>query len=234
MGQSMFDRFKGFGAGGDKRRRQTESASGVGAVSRWAVEQGFAYSVPAGGEGFCISGNAEGKPWKIERSVASRDFMQGDELRARAQLNVLGGAAVIVMNRSLKEVLEKRVYKIYTDPVQTMAEPSLSEEMRWLALYPEFVWKALPDAFWRRYAVLATNGGEAAVLIGEKLSHLLMLLGASDPNVEVPFMLMLLRGSVYLRMQYTPADLETLQRVSAIFAGACESAVAGFSVDAQL
>jgi hypothetical protein len=230
----MFDRFKKFGTGGDRSLSQSEKSANVDAVFRWAVEQGFTYSLPAGGEGFCLSGRADGKPWKIEQSVASRDFMQGDELRARAELRVLGGAAVIVMNRPLKEVLEKRVYKIYTDPVQTMAEPSLSEEMRWLALYPEFVWKALPDAFWRRYAVLATNDGDAAALISEKLSQLLMLFGVSDPNAEVPFMLMLLRGRVYLRMQYTPADLETLQRASAIFAAACESAVAGFSVDAQL
>lgn len=230
----MFDRFKKFGTGGDRSLSQSEKAANVDAVFRWAVEQGFTYSLAAGGEGFCLSGRADGKPWKIERSDASRDFMQGDELRARAELRVLGGAAVIVMNRPLKEVLEKRVYKIYTDPVQTMAEPSLSEEMRWLALYPEFVWKALPDAFWRRYAVLATNDGDAAVFIGEKVSQLLMLFGVSDPNAEVPFMLMLLRGRVYLRMQYTPADLETLQRASAIFAAACESAVAGFSVDAPL
>lgn len=230
----MFDRFKKFGAGGDKGLSQAETAAGADAVARWAVEQGFACSLPAGGEGFCLSGSAHGKPWKIERSVASRDFMQGDELRARAELSVLGGAAVIVMNRSLKEVLEKRVYKIYTDPVQTMAEPSLSEEMRWLALYPEFVWKTLPDAFWRRYAVLATNDGDAGLLISEKLAQLLMLLGSNEPNAEVPFMLMLLRGRIYLRMQYTPADLETLQKASTIFAGACESAVAGFSVDAQL
>lgn len=230
----MFDRFKKFGAGGYKSQNQPDTAASADAVFRWAFEQGFVYDVPAGGEGFCLSGSTDGKPWKIERSVASRDFMQGDEIRARAELKVLGGAAVIVMNRPLKEMLEKRVYKIYTDPVQTMAEPSLSEEMRWLALYPEFVWKELPDAFWRRYAVLATTDGDAAVLISEKLSQLLMVCGASDLNAEVPFMLMLLRGRVYLRMQYTPADLETLQRASAIFAGACESAVAGFSVDAQI
>lgn len=230
----MFDRFKKIGAGGDKGQRQPESAAAANAVSIWAVEQGFTYRLPAGGEGFCLSGSADGKPWKIERSVASRDFMQGDELRARAELNVLGGAAVVVMNRSLKELLEKRVYKIYTDPVQTMAEPSLSEEMRWLALYPEFVWKALPDAFWRRYSVLASTDSDAAVLVSGSMAQLLMRLEASDPDAEVPFMLMLLRGKIYLRMQYTPAELETLQHVSTIFLGACASAVAGFSVDAQL
>ncbi|WP_293605719.1 hypothetical protein [Polaromonas sp. UBA4122] len=230
----MFDRFKKFGAISDRGQGQSNGAAGTDAVSRWASGQGFTYSGPAKGVGFCLSGSMGGRPWKLERSIASRDFFKGDEIRARAELKVLEGVAVIVMNRPLKETLEERAYKIYTDPVQTVAEPSLSEEMRWLALYPEFVWKALPDAFWRRYTVLASHGSDAAAWIPESLVQLLMLLGASDPNAEVPFMLMLLRGKVYLRMQYTPADLQTLQHASAIFVGACESALAGFSGGARL
>lgn len=230
----MFDRFKTFGAGSDRGQGQANDAAVADAASMWATEQGFTYSGPAKGAGFCLSGSTGGMPWKLERSLASRDFIAGDELRGRAELMVLKGAAVIVMNRPLKKTLEKRVYKIYTDPVRTMAEPSLSEEMRWLALYPEYVWKGLPDAFWRRYAVLAGNDSDAAAWISESLVQLLMLRGASDPNAEVPFMLMLLRGKVYLRMQYTPADLQNLQQASAIFVGACESAITGFSVDALL
>lgn len=227
----MFDWFKKFGAVSNRGQRQS---NGADAVSRWASERGFTYSRTEKGWGFCLTGSMGGRAWKLERSIASRDFLKGDELRARAELKVLEGAAVIVMNRPLKETLEKRAYKIYTDPVQTMAEPSLSEEMRWLALYPEFVWKTPPHAFWRRYAVLASHGSDAEAWIPESLVQLLMLLGESDPNAEVPFMLMLLRGKVYLRMQYTPADLQTLQHASAVFMGACESALAGFSGDARL
>jgi hypothetical protein len=38
------------------------------------------------------------------------------------------------MNRPLKEALEKRACEKYTDTLQTTADPSLPEEMRWLAM----------------------------------------------------------------------------------------------------
>jgi hypothetical protein len=43
----------------------------------------------------------------------------------------------------------------------------------------------------------------------------------------VPFMVLLLRGKAYLRMEYTPANLLTLQHAALIFTTACEAALAG-------
>jgi len=45
---------------------------------------------------------------------------------------------------------------------------------------------------------------------------------------------MVLRGKAYLRMQYTPADMPTLEHAALIFTTACESAIAGLSNDLTL
>ena len=46
--------------------------------------------------------------------------------------------------------------------------------------------------------------------------------------------MMLLRGNAYLRMEYRPADMPTLQHAAAIFTSACESALAGLGADISL
>jgi hypothetical protein len=45
------------------------------------------------------------------------------------------------------------------------------------------------------------------------------------PGPQVPFMMLLLRGKAYLRMEYTPSDLLVLQHAALIFTTACESAL---------
>ena len=98
----------------------------------------------------------------------------GEELRARAELKLDREASVLIMSRPLKEMLEKRAYGIYTDTVQTTAAPSLTEEMRWLALYPEVGWNGLPNAFWDRYAVLADRRNHAMDWVDLALAGLLL------------------------------------------------------------
>ena len=45
---------------------------------------------------------------------------------------------------------------------------------------------------------------------------------------------MLLRGKGYLRMQYTPPNMPTLEHAARIFTSTCESAVAGLGADISL
>ena len=49
------------------------------------------------------------------------------------------------------------------------------------------------------------------------------------PTAETPFMLMLLRGKGYMRMEYQPPNMATLQHAAVIFTTACENALGGLS-----
>jgi hypothetical protein len=193
--------------------------------------QGLSYAAVGDGEGFALTGKVAGKPWKLERGKSSRDYIHGEELRARAELNLNDGVSILIMNRPLKEALEKRAYEMYTDTLQTTADPSLPEEMRWLAMYPETGWDGLPPEFWTRFAVLSEDPDQALAWIDPHLAGLLTTWPEPAPNEQVPIILMLLRGKAYLRMQYSPADMPTLEHAAQIFTYACESAASGLGAD---
>lgn len=200
-------------------------------LSAWAGAQGFSHADLGESKGFSLTGMVGNKTWRLECRRSSRDYILGEQLRARAELQLDCGASVLIMSRPLKETLEKRAYQICTDTLQTTADPSLTEEMRWLALYPEVGWDELPKAFWDRYAVLADQRSHAMDWIDSALAGLLMSWPEPATDTPLPFILMLLRGKAYLRMQYTPADLPTLQHAIQIFTAACASALAARTTD---
>lgn len=201
-------------------------------TSRWATAQGFSYkSVDSG---FVVAGQVDNRSWKLECAKSSRDYIHGDELRARADLKINEDVSVLIMNRPLKEALEKRAYEMYTDTLQTIANPNLPEEMRWLAMYPEVSWIASPPALWSRYCVLADHREHALTWLDNAFMSSMLSWPHPGPDDQVPFILMLLRGKIYLRMQFSPADMSTTEHAVRIFTLASASAVKGFTVDVSI
>ena len=180
----MFERLKKVFAPRDVGSDRPDAADDV---SKWAGTKGFAFTGSSEGTGFVLSGKIDKKPWKLERGKSTRNYIRGEELRARAELQLNDDVAVLIMNRPLKEVLEKRAYEIFTDTLQTTVDPSLPEEMRWLSMYPEACWHALPPAFWKRYSVLAEKREQAMVWISPHLAELLMNWPDPATNAQVPF-----------------------------------------------
>lgn len=201
-----------------------------GAISEWASTRGFGFSTDGASGTLALEGRIRGKRWRMELGRPSRNFIRGEELRGRAELGIDEDAAVLVLNRTLKEALEKQAYSIYTDPLQTTADTKLPEELRWLSMYDEVGWEDLPQAFWERYAMLADRRENALAWLDPALAAMLMDWPEPAPTHETPFMLMLLRGKAYLRMEYQPADMPTLQHAALIFTSACESALGGLTV----
>ena len=224
----MFERLKK-ALGNAKTAGQNPSESD--ALFEWAGAHGFTFAAAGEGQGFSLTGMVDNKPWRLECGSSSRDYILGEELRARAELKLDRPTSVLIMSRPLKEMLEKRAYGIYTDTLQTTADPSLTEEMRWLALYPEVGWDGLPNAFWDRYSVLTDQRSHAMDWVDLALAGLLLSWPEPAADAQLPFMLMLLRGKAYLRMQYTPGDLPMLQHAILIFHAACELALADRSTD---
>jgi hypothetical protein len=204
-----------------------------GPVSEWAGTQGFAFSTDASGQGIALDGQIRGKPWRLQLGRPSRKYIFGEEIRARAELDLPDDVAVLVMNRPLRDALEKQAYAMYTDPLQTSADPNLPEEMRWLAMFDEVGWERLPRDFTDRYAILTDNRDNALAWIVAPLIRATLDWPIPAPSDEVPFMILLLRGKAYLRMEYTPPDMLTLQHASLIFTTACEAAVSGLGKKAS-
>jgi hypothetical protein len=100
--------------------------------------------------------------------------------------------------------------------------------MRWLAMYDEIGWEGARSDFWTRFAVLADTREHAMAWVDNALVELLMSWPQPAPGPQVPFMVVLLRGKCYLRMQYVPPETGTLEHATTIFTSACESALAAF------
>lgn len=200
---------------------QLAGSCGAPVDSRWRQGSGV---------GFGIHGTLHGKPWKLERAAASRNYISGEEIRGRADIAVDPQATVVIMNRPLKEMLEKRAYALYTDSLETVAGPTLMEEMRWLALYPEVGWDRIPDAFWKRYAVMTNHRALAISWMTPGLVGLLTSWPEPATNADVPFILMVMRGKAHLRMQLTPAGSLTLEHVTHVFTTATQSALDVFAI----
>ena len=236
---TMFDRLKkAFASASTPGAGPAKSGSGKAvsfeSVAAWAENRGLISIARSGSKGFTLTGHLAGKPMKLEHGRSSRDYIRDEELRARSELGINEDVSVLVITRSLKDSLEKRAYPMYTDTLQTTADPNLPEEMRWLSMYQEVGWDLGLPEFWERYAVLADDRDHAVSWLTTDLAKMLMSWPIPGPDRQVPFLLMLMRSKAYMRMQYTPANMPTLDHATTIFASACESAVARLSTDISL
>ncbi|HUR89212.1 MAG TPA: hypothetical protein VMZ74_09000 [Ramlibacter sp.] len=223
----MFDRIKK-ALGKEAKPEAAPSTMHAGPVSEWAATQGFGFSVDGTGQNIALEGKVGGRPWKLVLGKPTRNYIFGEEVRGRSELGIDESVAVLVMNRPLKEALEKRAYEVYTNDLQTSVDSSMPEEMRWLAMFEEVGWESLPDPFWTRLAILTDNKDSALAWIDTSLADLMTAWPVPAPSAEVPFIVLLLNGKAYLRMEYTPAELGTLQHAALIFTHACENALAAF------
>ena len=189
-------------------------------ISQWAGTQG--YSVTSFGKDFSISGRISSKAWTLARGRSTRDFIVGDELRAHADLGIDPSVTVLIINRPLKGKLEQAATQS-----QAQTQTTRTPEMHCLANHSQVQWDALPSTFWSRYAVYADDRKCAMAWLDANLTNLLMHWPDAKTDALVPFMLMITNGQATLRMQYTPADLATLEHAATVYTSACESALMG-------
>jgi hypothetical protein len=172
-----------------------------------------------------LEGEVEGRFWRMATGAPSRHYIRGEELRARCELETDEDVSVVIMTRSLKTTLEASAYERYIDTQQTLSDNKLPEELRWLATYQEAHWPSLPRPFWERYAVYADQPVHAQEWLDTALARQLMAWPSDGPGPEVPFLLMLLRGKGYLRMEFKPRTQRVANHALKLFTMACESAI---------
>jgi hypothetical protein len=227
----MFKNLKnalGLGDSADSKDSKLSSIAPASKMSEWAGMQGFQFSQRDGKGGYQFEGKVGGKTWRMEQGKPSRDFIKGTELRARAELDIDDDVAVLVLSRQLKNELDKRAFALYTDSLQTIVDPNLPEEMRWLSIYEEVGWESLSKPFLNNYAILADTRDHAVAWVNPEMVNALMAWPELDPGV--PKIMMLLRGKAYLRMQHKDGDLPALEHATSLFTLACELALSSFKV----
>lgn len=175
----------------------------------WARGRSLTFTDVSPGQ-LSLYGQLDGRAFRAECGPSSRSFIHGIELRARHGLGFRLPGAVVIMNRALKRQLEVQanaLYSDYIDDLQTSAL-ELPEEIRWLSLYRDMGWSGPEDAFWAAFAVMTDAPELARHWLTEDMIGALMRTLPHRP-ADTPFLLMLMRGNTYLRMQVNPADDQT-------------------------
>ncbi|HMZ86034.1 MAG TPA: hypothetical protein PKN26_09200 [Giesbergeria sp.] len=192
-----------------------------GQLAQWAGAQRWAFAFDGEPDRFVLQGQVVEHPWRLESGAPSRDYMQGTELRVRAELALNPDAHVMVISRALKEELEGRVYGAITNSLQTTVDQSLPQEMRWLSIYEEMRWPQLPASFVRAFAVVGEDLDTARHWVNAALVSQLMRDQHQAPPGQAPLVLMVSDASVSLRMQSSGRYLPDLEYAMGAFLAAC-------------
>ena len=194
-------------------------------IQEWAEARGGRFTLSRDGEGFLIEQpDAPAGALRVEWGVSQRNYLPGTELRMRCEVGVHPDLQTMVLCRSLMEELERVVFEAYTDTLKTRVDMDTPEEMRWLVMFPKFT-NAASALVRQRYGVLGVTKEVTGSWIDGELSDALTQ-ASVDPLPEGhPFVLMCMRGNVYLRTQMTEADQSKVQALVRLLEAAAHASM---------
>lgn len=193
-------------------------------VADWCDRHSLKFRRVREGEGFVIEGRLDELPWRLEWGPPQRAYIAGRELRMRMELDLPGELQMLLLARPLMDQLERQTYESFTEGLQTQIDTGTPEEMRWLVMFPKVnlnMYRALRG---RLGAVAATPTALGSWLEGPLAQQLERALGTllrDDP----PFVLMTLRGRLYLRVQAVDPDPASLAATIGLFETAARQAL---------
>ncbi len=197
----MLDGLKRFISG-----KRAPTGTGWDDVALWAEQRQYPFrSVP--GEGFVIDGRAAGTDWRLEWGPSQRSYVQGAELRLRAELPVSSALQLVVMNRVLQESMEKAMFEQAVESVQTRIDNETPPETRWLVMFPKLPGADMGVLRENFVAVSSMRTWLAMWLLGPLSTALV----ATVADAASPVVLMVGRGRLTLRTALPTPDLAGLQ-----------------------
>lgn len=194
------------------------------ALSDWAEARGALFRQARDGRGFQIE-HAKALPGalRIEWGPSQRAYIQGTELRMRCELGLHGDLQMMVIARDLMERLEKAVFEAYTDTLKTRVDTDTPEEMRWLVMFPK-VRQIASKPLRERFGALGVSADLAGQWLEGGLGDALALASQDLLPEDRAFVLMSLRGNVYLRVAMGEPSLSELQALVKLLETACREA----------
>jgi hypothetical protein len=164
-------------------------------VTAWAKSAGHSFKRSRDRQGFVIASER----WRLEAGPPQRDYIDGPELRLRAEAEMPSDLQMLVMSRALMAGLERETFEQFTDSLQTYADDSTPEEMRWLAMFPKLDAAAL-GSLHARFGAVALVPAAVQAWLGGVLSARLQAAALMLPD-DQPIVLMTNRGRVTLRTE---------------------------------
>jgi len=172
-------------------------------VRDWARAQGHRFALSRGSEGFVIEPQGSAA-WRVEWGPSQRDYIEGGELRVRAEIGAAGDLQMLLATRALAATLEAQVFDRFTEGNQTRIDDRTPEEMRWLVLYPQ-VPRPVLGGLHDRFAALANRPAAAPMWLEGPLARRLEDCG-EWLGETTPLALIVQRGRFVLRMAHAQPE----------------------------
>jgi hypothetical protein len=164
--------------------------------TEWASSRGFKFRPVAGDEGgFIVEGRLGALPWRIEWGPSQRPYVEGAELRIRAELGLKSDVQALVLDRLLQATVEKAMFDEYVEGVQTRIDNQTPPEMRWLVMFSKLSGPEL-GALRERFSAVAPG---KSWLMGWLEGPLTPALLAAPLAAGQPLVLMVAKGRLTLR-----------------------------------
>ena len=195
------------------------------AIAGWARRAGYVYKREQDGDGFAIDGQLEGTPWRLEWGPPQRRYIEGHELRMRMVLGAAARPADAAHDRSrCAERLAKRGVRAVRPRATRPALDDTAARRRagWSSSRRSRspARRSLRNCF----AGVASLPHEGPAWLEGPLAHALERAAASWLNAQPPFLLMTLRGRIYLRLQLGSADEQDIAAALTLFGIAAAAA----------
>lgn len=196
----------------------------INAIATWAKKAGHRCKREKDGEGFAVDGRSAVAAWRIEWGLPQRPYFAGHELRIRAVLDLPPDLQMLVMTQSLEEVLAKEAFELGTQSNQTLVGDTVLEETRWLVMFPKIVFNQ-SKTLRQTYAGVSSLDYEGASWLEARLAKSLERAAGTWLGAAPPFLLMTLRGRLYLRLQLAEPDESDVVAALELFEVAAEEAL---------
>jgi hypothetical protein len=177
----------------------------------WAESREAEFSQTKDGLGFVIEApKAQPGPLRIEWGESQRSYLPGNELRMRCEMGLHPDLQLMVLCRTLMENLERIVFEAYTDTLKTRVDTDTPEEMRWLVMFPKYNHPASP-ILRQRYGIVGVTKELAGAWLEGELGTMFTQASQDLLPEGHPFVLMCMRGNLYLRTEMAEADAPKVQ-----------------------
>jgi hypothetical protein len=194
-------------------------------VADWAERRRLGFKrVRDEGGGFVLDGSINGKPWRLEWGPPQRKYIDGHELRIRMELGLSPNLQMLVLSQPLYETLERTAFESITESTQTVIDGNTPEEVRWIVMFPKANVKG-SKALRSRFHFTGAAAVDAERWLEGPLGEAFERADAGFLSGQPPFVLMVLRGRVYLRMQLDAPDVASLSGALALFETAVPEAL---------
>lgn len=194
-------------------------------IESWAKARGASLKRVRDQDGVVLEGSLHGSPWRMELGPPQRGYIASRELRLRMELRLPQSLQMAVVARSLAEHLEQSAYQLFTQDNQTRVDTDMPEEMRWLAMFPK-AHLAVLKPLKARFVVVADRTEPLEAWITGSFLRQLEVAANRWLAPDQPFLLMTLRGRIYLRLEARDTERSTLDGVMNLFEAAAYHALA--------